>query len=244
MTSFTPTYLNRTLGFEGAQATLVIFPLFVVAAFATQFFAALSDRIGRKRVLYIGATLGLVLPVPAFLMMGSGHVWGAQLGTLFIMVCATLFSSSYASALPEQFPTESRSSALGLAYNVGNAAFGGTAPLVVAALIGATGNVMIPAYYLIGAAALGLVSVVFLKETSRKPLNGSLPNVETAAEAERLVETQDTEALIDREGMPLPYVAFTRSADGTVTQLSHDEPEVQLAARAAGIRLDTSAVEA
>lgn len=86
------------------------------------------------------------------MMMGSGNLWGAQLGTLFIMVCATLFSSSYASALPEQFPTESRSSSLGLAYNMGNAAFGGTAPLVIAALIGVTGNILVPAYYLIAAA--------------------------------------------------------------------------------------------
>jgi MHS family proline/betaine transporter-like MFS transporter len=68
-----------------------------------------------------------------------------------------------------------------IAYNLGNPAFGGTAPLVVTALINATGNVMIRAYYLIGVAALGLFSVFFLKETSRKPLIGSLPNAVTAA---------------------------------------------------------------
>ncbi|MFP3581373.1 MFS transporter [Arthrobacter sp. SIMBA_036] len=203
MTSFTPTYLNQTLGFQGSLGALVIFPLFVLAAFATQFFASLSDKIGRKRILFTGAILGIVLPVPAFMMMGSGQIWGAQLGTLFIMVCATLFSSSYASSLPEQFPTPSRSSALGLAYNVGNAAFGGTAPLVIAALIGATGNRMVPAYYLMGAALLGLISVLFLKETSRKPLNGSLPNVETKEEAQYLVDTQDSNNLLDPAEMAL-----------------------------------------
>ena len=119
------------------------------------------------------------------------------------MICATLFSSSYASSLPEQFPTPSRSSALGLAYNVGNAAFGGTAPLVVAALIGVTGNKMVPAYYLMGAAALGLISVFFLKETSRKPLNGSMPNVETKEEAQYLVDTQETNKLLNLAEMPL-----------------------------------------
>ncbi|MBT2514702.1 MFS transporter [Arthrobacter sp. ISL-30] len=242
MTSFTPTYLNQTLGFQGAQGTLVIFPLFVLAAFATQFFASLSDKIGRKRILFIGAALGILLPIPAFMMMGSGNLWGAALGTLFIMVCATLFSSSYASALPEQFPTESRASALGLAYNLGNAAFGGTAPLVVAALIGVTGNVMVPAYYLIGAAVLGLVSVFFLKETSRRPLNGSLPNVETKDEAQHLVQTQDANALIDRQQMPLPYAAFSRSPDGTIVQLPHDDLAVQRAASEAGISLEAITV--
>ncbi|MFC9419931.1 MFS transporter, partial [Bacillus mobilis] len=195
--------------------TLVIFPLFVLAAFATQFFASLSDKIGRKRILYTGAILGVVLPIPAFMMMGSGEVWGAQLGTLFIMICATLFSSSYASSLPEQFPTPSRSSALGLAYNVGNAAFGGTAPLVVAALIGVTGNKMVPAYYLMGAAVLGLISVFFLKETSRKPLNGSMPNVETKEEAQHLVDTQDTNNLLNPAEMPLTLVAHSGTGRGT-----------------------------
>ncbi|MFE4082413.1 MFS transporter [Paenarthrobacter sp. YIM B13468] len=214
MTSFTPTYLNQTLGFQGSLGTLVIFPLFVLAAFATQFFASLSDKIGRKRILFTGAILGIVLPVPAFMMMGSGQIWGAQLGTLFIMVCATLFSSSYASSLPEQFPTPSRSSALGLAYNVGNAAFGGTAPLVVAALIGVTGNKMVPAYYLMGAALLGLVSVLFLKETSRKPLNGSLPNVETKEEAQYLVDTQDSNSLLDPAEMPLTQNVPSDSGGG------------------------------
>ncbi|SEQ70214.1 MFS transporter [Arthrobacter sp. OV608] len=214
MTSFTPTYLNQTLGFQGSLGTLVIFPLFVLAAFATQFFASLSDKIGRKRILYIGAILGVILPIPAFMMMGSGQVWGAQLGTLFIMICATLFSSSYASSLPEQFPTPSRSSALGLAYNVGNAAFGGTAPLVVAALIGVTGNKMVPAYYLMAAAVLGLISVFFLKETSRKPLNGSMPNVETREEAQYLVDTQDTNNLLDLAELPRTLVSHSEADHG------------------------------
>lgn len=234
MTSFTPTYLTQTLGFQGAQGTLVVFPLFVLAAVATQTFASLSDKVGRKRILYVGAILSVVLPIPAFMMMGSGQVWGAQLGALFIMICATLFSSSYASSLPEQFPTPSRSSALGLAYNVGNAAFGGTAPLVVAALIGATGNKMMPAYYLMGAAMIGLISIVFLKETSRKPLNGSLPSVETKNEAKRLVATQETNTLLDPALMPLPFVAYTRAENGDPIELPADDPRTQHAMLALG----------
>lgn len=240
MTSFTPTYLSQTLGFQGAQGTLVVFPLFVMAAFATQIFASLSDNIGRKRILYIGAILGVVLPIPAFMMMGSGQAWGAFVGTLCIMVCATLFSSSYASSLPEQFPTPSRASALGLAYNLGNAAFGGTAPLVIAALISATANKMVPAYYLVGAAVLGLISVFFLKETSRKPLNGSLPNVATEEEVQLLVDTQDTTSLFDPNLMPLPLTAYARTEEGEPIELPSDDPRVQRAALAQGIRLETS----
>lgn len=109
--------------------------------------------------------------------------------------------------------------------------------------IGATGKVM-PAYYLlIGAAALGLISVSSSREPVRRPVNGSLPNVETEAEARRLMETQDAEDLIDPEDMPLPYFAFRRSTDDELTVLSLDDPEVQLAARGAHVRIDFSTVD-
>ncbi|MFP3480841.1 hypothetical protein SB780_38960, partial [Burkholderia sp. SIMBA_057] len=46
-------------------------------------------------------------------------------------------------------------------------------------------------------------SVLFLKETGRKPLNGSLPNVETKEEAQYLVDTQDSNNLLDPAEMAL-----------------------------------------
>jgi MFS transporter, MHS family, proline/betaine transporter len=197
LTSFTPTYLTTSLGFDSAHGTLVTFPLFVVAAIGTWAFAALSDRIGRKPILYAGAATALVLPVPAFLLMRLEQPWSALVGTALIALPAMMFSSSFAATLPAQFPTASRASALGLSYNVGNAAFGGTAPFAITALIGATGDSMIPAYYLMAAAVIGGISVLFLKETAGRPLHGSLPNVASAEEARDLVKNQHTDPLID-----------------------------------------------
>jgi MHS family proline/betaine transporter-like MFS transporter len=237
MLSFAPTYLNQTLGFKGAEGNLVLFPLYILAAVFTVIAGAMSDRIGRKRTLTIGAVVGIVVAVPAFLMMASGSLILAALGALALMVASAVFSQSYASTLPEQFPTEARSSALGLAYNLGNAAFGGTAPLIVGALIASTGNVQIPAYYLIGASLLGLLSILGLKETGSRPLNGSLPNAETEREAEELVSTQSQNPLLNLDVMPLPYDAFGVGADGNEVMLQSTDANVQRAAAAAGIRL-------
>jgi len=148
-----------------------------------------------------------------------------------------VFSQSYASTLPEQFPTEARSSALGLAYNLGNAAFGGTAPLIVGALVASTGNIQVPAYYLIAASLLGLLSILGLKETGSRPLNGSLPNAGTEFEAEQLVATQAQNRLLNLDLMPLPYDAFVEGTGGYEVLLQADDAEVQRAAAAAGIRL-------
>jgi MHS family proline/betaine transporter-like MFS transporter len=42
---------------------------------------------------------------------------------------------------------------------------------------------MMPAYYLMGASVIGIVSVLALHETARKPLKGSPPSVGSRSEA-------------------------------------------------------------
>ena len=237
MLSYAPTYLNQTLGFEGARGNLVLFPLYIIATFVTVAAGALSDRVGRKRILFVGAGIGILLALPAFLLMGSHSVILAMVGALFVMISSAIFSQSYASTLPEQFPTSARSTALGLAYNVGNAALGGTAPLIVGALVAATGNLLVPAYYLIGAAIFGYISTLGIKETSRRPLNGSLPNVATEQEAADLVDGQATNVQLDYRLLPLPYRAYVDSTAGEESPLSDADPAVRRAAEAAGIRL-------
>lgn len=235
MLSFAPTYLSQTLGFSGAQGNLVLFPLYIVAAIATVVTGAWSDHLGRKRILTVGAFIGLVLAVPAFMLMSMGSLLLATGGAVLVLLSSAVFSQSYASTLPEQFPTEARSSALGLAYNVGNAAFGGTAPLIVGALIASTGNALVPAFYLVGAGCLALVSILGLRETSGRPLNGSMPSVSTQEEAAQLVAGQHQDSRLDLELMPLPYVAYSVDAEGRELPLSPEDPAAVRAAEAAGV---------
>jgi MHS family proline/betaine transporter-like MFS transporter len=68
--------------------------------------------------------------------------------------------------------------------------FGGTTPLVITALISLTGSDLMPAFYAVAAALVGVVSVACMKETARRPLAGSPPSVATAEEAAEMVESQ------------------------------------------------------
>jgi MHS family proline/betaine transporter-like MFS transporter len=155
---------------------------------------------------------------------------------LLVVISSAVFSQSCASTLPEQFPIEARAGALGLASNPGSAVFGGTAPLVVGALVAATGNKIVPAFYLVGAALLGLCSTSGLRETNARPLNGSLPNVDTER-ADELVATQSENRRPDFNLIPLPYQAFAETADQQIP-LSTNDPHVQKAAAAASLRLE------
>ena len=79
----------------------------------------------------------------------------------------TFYVANLASALPALFPTASRYGAMGIAYNFAVAIFGGTTPFIIAALIQATGNDMMPAYYLMATSAIGAVAIYFLPESAR-----------------------------------------------------------------------------
>jgi MHS family proline/betaine transporter-like MFS transporter len=57
--------------------------------------------------------------------------------------------------------------------------------------------------------AIGAVAIYFLKESAQMPLPGSMPSVDTQAEARELVKTQDENPLIDLEHMDMPMVAAT-----------------------------------
>ncbi|WP_368860320.1 MFS transporter, partial [Caballeronia sp. BR00000012568055] len=72
--------------------------------------------------------------------------------------------------LSEIFPTRVRYSGFAFCFNAANALFGGTAPLVATWLIGATGNKLAPAWYLVGASLVALVAMIASRETAKEPL--------------------------------------------------------------------------
>jgi MHS family proline/betaine transporter-like MFS transporter len=86
----------------------------------------------------------------------------------------------------------------------------------VAALIEGTGNDMMPAYYLMATSAIGAVAIYFLKESAQRPLPGSMPSVDTQAEAKELVATQDENPLIDLDDMPFESQDVTDAAAAKV----------------------------
>ncbi|NYD78304.1 MFS transporter [Arthrobacter cupressi] len=202
LTSYMPTYLTTAKGYDPVHGTLLTIPVLVIMALCIPLTGKLSDRIGRRPVLWIGAGSTIVFSIPAFLLIGIGEIWSTLAGLALIAFPVTFYIANLASALPALFPTSSRYGGMGIAYNFSVAIFGGTTPLIVDALIQGTGNDMMPAYYLISTSVVGAVTIYFLKESAQRPLPGSMPSVDTAAEARELVATQDENPLIDLDELP------------------------------------------
>jgi MHS family proline/betaine transporter-like MFS transporter len=202
LTSYMPTYLTANKGYDELHGTLLTIPILVIMSLCIPLAGRLSDKIGRRPVLWIGAISGVVLAIPAFLLIGIGGIWTTLLGLALIAFPVTFYVANLASALPALFPTESRYGAMGIAYNFSVAIFGGTTPFIIAALIAASGDDMAPAYYLMGTSVVGAVTIYFMKETAQRPLLGSMPSVTSVEEARELVDSQDENPILDMDEMP------------------------------------------
>ncbi|KAG1441461.1 hypothetical protein G6F57_018698 [Rhizopus arrhizus] len=146
-----------------------------------------SDKVGRKPFLLAGSLGLLVLAVPAFKFVGSDNTGLIFLGLLFIAVLLNCLTGVMASTLPALFPTRIRYSALASSFNIA-IIIAGLTPTLAAWLVEETGNLMMPAYYLIVAATIGLITSFFLPETANRPLRGDTPNASSKREAKVLLQ--------------------------------------------------------
>jgi MHS family proline/betaine transporter-like MFS transporter len=169
---YLPTYVQHpdTFNFSARQAfgaSLIANIPFVVGCV---WFGSLSDRIGRRRSLMISATLLLVLVLPLFLWLKASPT----LPTLILVqsiVCILVasFVGVAPAALSEIFPTGVRSTGTSIVYNGAFTLFGGFAPMILTWLTQRSGgSIYSPAWYVMLAAAVGLVAIPFLEH--REPV--------------------------------------------------------------------------
>ncbi|MER6709934.1 glycine betaine/L-proline transporter ProP [Streptomyces sp. NPDC000877] len=175
--SYMPSYLTGQLHYDETHGLLVVLGVMALMMIVQPFAGALTDRVGRRPVIAAGCAGFLLLSVPALLLIREGSLLAVALGMGALGLLLVCFTASMPSALPALFPTKVRYGSLSIGFNVSVSLFGGTTPLVVTALIGATGNMMMPAYYMMAAAVIGGFAVWRMTESAGRPLPGSAPSV-------------------------------------------------------------------
>lgn len=173
MSTYFPTYLG--FGTTAAFVSTVIAGLVAMALIPP--LGALSDRVGRKPLLLTASVLFAVLAYPLFALMNMGNLTLAVLALVALAIIEAMFVCCSLAAGAELFTTRVRSGGFGIGYNLSVAIFGGTAPYIATFLIDRTGNPVSPAFYMIFAAVVTLITVLTMRETA----GSSLP--QTAAEA-------------------------------------------------------------
>ena len=211
LTTFMPTYLTDSLGYDTLHGNALLIPVLLIVAFALPIFGWISDKTGRKPVMITGAILGILLAVPSFWLMMRGTAVATFLGLMLMGILLMFQVAIQPSTLPSLFPTASRYTAMGVMFNIAVALLGSTTGSVVTVLESWWNTEYAGAYYIMIACVVGLVGMFFLKETAGRNLLGSMPAVETEEEAAELVETQLENKNLDTSTMPIPQVRIDRA---------------------------------
>jgi MHS family proline/betaine transporter-like MFS transporter len=197
LTSYMPTYLTDTMpklsgrsSVSDTESQYLQIAVMAVALLLIPLVGGLSDRIGRKPIAWVGSVGLVVLAFPMILLIRADSGITIFLGLLLMGLMLICFSATMPSTLPSLVPTKLRGAGLSVSFNVSVSAFAGTTSVVVGALVGATGDLNWPAYYLVVAGLVGCVSVWAIQEPNGRRMWGSAPAARSEAEAHDLVAQQ------------------------------------------------------
>jgi MFS family permease len=180
ITAYTPTFGTAVLHLAGT-GTLVVTLLVGASNFMwLPVMGALSDKVGRRPLLFAFTILTILSAYPALLWLVSAPSLARLLGVeLWLSLMFGGYNGAMVVFLTEIMPPEVRTSGFSLAFSLATAIFGGFTPAICTYLIQVTGNRAVPGLWLSFAAALGLIATVVLspRELARTgPARPSMPS--------------------------------------------------------------------
>ncbi|CEK09256.1 major facilitator family transporter [Legionella hackeliae] len=159
--AYIPNYLEHYIGFSLSNALTIESLMLIIMLFTVPLAGLCGDFFTRKKMLIITSVAIIFLVLPCFYLLQFKSV----ITTLISLGTATILSSleqgNTLAAIVENCPENIRYSGIAFSYNLGNALFGGSTPLVVTLLTEKMGLIT-PAYYLIFMAAMTLIAATTL----------------------------------------------------------------------------------
>ncbi|WP_158966528.1 MFS transporter [Chachezhania sediminis] len=158
------TKVSQAVALDFNTASLLLLVILLPVA------AHISDKVGRKPMLLTGTILMGLGSYPIFWLLHHPSSTMIMAGEVITVTLIAIFAGCLPATMCELFPGRVRVTAVSVSYNIPYAVFGGTAPMVATWLIGASHDDLAPAFYVSAAAAITLVALLTLRETSRLPL--------------------------------------------------------------------------
>lgn len=158
-------YGKKELGHSESLMLWVVLASCILGLFLIPFFGRLSDKYGRKPIIFAGVAAEAALAFPMFWLMDTKSV-----ALLFVAYLAmmTAFCANYgpiATFLAELFGSKVRYSGLSVAYMLSGLLGSAATPFVTTWLLGMTHQSSSIAWYIMAAAGLSLVALFLLTET-------------------------------------------------------------------------------
>jgi MHS family citrate/tricarballylate:H+ symporter-like MFS transporter len=161
VTVYTPTFGKNVLKLTTRDALVVTLFVAVTNFIWLPVGGAISDRIGRKPVLLAIAGLSLITAYPMLSWLVAAPTFAKMLVVeLVFSFYFGVYNGAMVAALTEVVPAHVRTTCVSLAFSLAAALFGTFTPLASTWLISETGNRASPAYWLMFAAASGIIATL------------------------------------------------------------------------------------
>jgi MFS family permease len=199
-------FLQTSLKVNFVTANVVIAIALALACPFFVFFGALSDRIGRKKIMMVGCLLAALTYYPIY--KGMSHFAGPAkvikeatvdaagktipavmeaanpnevilvILVLIQVLYVTMVYGPIAAFLVELFPTRIRYTSMSIPYHFGNGWFGGLTPFIATYIVSITGNIFAGLIYPITVALMTLIiGSIYVKDTREVKLWEELEQV-------------------------------------------------------------------
>lgn len=169
-TTYCLSYGTKVLKLPQTEMLTIVLLAVVMLGIGTVVSAVLSDRVGRRRILLIGASAAIVWGLLVFALMDTRNpvlIWLALAGCLGLM---GLTYGPMGAFLPELFATRYRYSGASLAYSLGGV-LGGALPPIIATKLQASFPSWSIGVYIAVVALISLLCTIALPETRDRELD-------------------------------------------------------------------------
>ena len=161
---------NVLLGKFSADKVYLFNIIILLIAMLSTFIAAVAcDYIDKIKIYITGAIGCLLLAYPTFYALNHFSFMGQLMMLGLLSIAVGFCYGPRPLFLVESTHTTVRYSAIAFSFNVSNALFGGTAPLLATYLVAKTGLIELPSILVIMASVLTLIAIIQLKKPNSKP---------------------------------------------------------------------------
>ncbi|ROS32151.1 MFS transporter [Amycolatopsis thermoflava] len=154
-------------GTSKSEILILVLLSSAVTVVSIPLFAALSDRIGRKKVIIAATVLSIASVIPFVTLLETLQTVPTLIGLLIPGLALGAMYGPMAAFYSEMFSTGVRYSGASTGYQLGAVVGGGFAPLIASALLEGTGSLWAVGGYIIAAGVLSLLAVATTKDRYR-----------------------------------------------------------------------------